>query len=325
MAVRLPWPRLAAAAFLFPLAFASPASPPQGWHDTYASAQTAAKKSGKDVFLCFTGTEWSAVCRQFETRFLADPAFATNLNAHFEPVRLDVSEFRSLGPAEASREDLPEKARLKLEFEVTTFPIAFLVGRDGLPYAVTGFRPGSVEAYGAHLDQLREKNATGRSSLERARKASGLRRAELLVQSIPDLGDLRTARFYGDRMREVIALDPENRTGSAREYELQLADLDYVQTMRTLDRDVRWTEMVQLTDDYIRRYELTGSRRQAALMNRFDLHRRLGNLRDMISTLDEVTRINPYNPHGRQAALLLREFARQMEASEPLESPAGPE
>jgi len=333
MAVRPSWLLLAAASSAFILCSAalpaqvnaSPPDSPEGWHETFGAARDAAAKSGKDVFLCFTGTEWSAVCRQFEAHFLAQPTFSDLVRKRFEPVRLDVSAYRNLGPLTAPEEDLPEKARLKLEYEVTTFPVVFLLGKDGLPYAVTGFRPGSLEAYGAHLDQLQASRAAGQSALERARRATGLRRAELLAQSIPDLGELRTARFYEERMREVIALDPESRTGAARDYELQLADHDYVQSMRAFDRDVRWTEMVQLTDDYIRRYELTGSRRQAALMNRFDLLRRLGNLREMISTLDEVTQINPYNPHGRQAALLLRELARQIETQRPLESQGGSE
>ncbi len=295
-----------------------PASAREGWHDTFASAQTAAAKSGHHVFLCFTGKEWSAVCRQFEEHFFSDPAFTNILRAHFEPVQLDVSAFRNVSGKED--EPLPEAAQLKLQFEVATFPTVFLLGPNGRPYAVTGFRPGGPESYGKHLDKLREKHAQQEALLARAKQSTGVRRAELLAQAIPDIGSMRMAQFYGDLMREVVKLDPENATGFARDFELKLGDHDYVKAMREMERDVRWSDMLKLTDEYIAKYELTGSELQAALMNRFDIVRRQRDLSEMVLTLDQVFRINPYNPHGRQAQQFLATMAKQMEEQSLLES-----
>jgi len=311
--------------FLFPASSvlsaekAAPSQPREGWHESFAAARAAAAKSKNDIFLCFTGKEWSAVCRQFDEHFLSDPEFTKLVRAHFEPVQLDVSEYRSISEDQEISE-LPEKARLMLEFEVATFPIVFLLAADGRPYAITGFRPGGIESYGEHLDKLREKHTQQQELLARARQSTGTRRAELLAQSIPNIGELRTAQFYGDMMREVVTLDPENSTGFSRDYELKLGDHDYVKAMREMDKDLRWSEMLELTDAYIEKYQLTGSERQAALMNRFDILRRQQNLPDMIQTLDEIHRINPYNPHGRQADGMLRRLARQIEEQSLLES-----
>lgn len=290
----------------------------EGWHPSFAAAQTASARSGKDIFLCFTGREWSAVCRQFEQHFLSDPGFTAMLGTHYEPVQLDVSAFREVTGKE--EEPLPEEARLKLQFEVTTFPIVFLLGSDVRPYALTGFRPGGTESYARHLEKLREGRARQEALLARARQSDGLRRAELLAQSIPDIGALRMARFHGDLMREVVKLDPDNATGFARDFELKLGDYEYVQSMREMDRDLRWSEMLTLTDDYIEKFKLAGSELQAALMNRFDILRRQQNFPEMVLTLDEVYRINPYNPHGRQAQQLLAKMARQIEEQSLLES-----
>lgn len=290
----------------------------EGWHETYAAAQSAAKQSGKQIFLCFTGKDWSAVCRQFEEHFLDQPEFTQRLQRHFEAVQLDVSAYRYVTAIDEKNSS--EAARLKREFEVTTFPVVFLIDSEERPYAVTGFRPGGIESYGKHLDKLRETQAQQKALLARARQSSGVRRAELLAQAIPEIGDLRTVRFYGDLMREVVALDPEDTTGFARKFELKLGDHDYVQKMRELDQDLRWSEMLKLTDDYIETYKLSGSELQAALMNRFDILRRQENLPEMILTLDRVYRLNPYNPHGRQARQLLSEMARQIEEQALLES-----
>ena len=304
---------------LFSLGIAAPTMAREGWHESYAAAREAAAKSKNDIFLCFTGKEWSAVCRQFDEHFLSDPEFTKAVRSHFEPIQLDVSEYRVIDEDQKISE-LPEKARLMLEFEVTTFPIVFLLGENGRPYAVTGFRPGGIESYDQHLDKLLKKHAQQEEILERARQSTGTRRAELLAQSIPNIGELRTAQFYGDLMRDVVTLDPENTTGFAREFELKLGDHDYVKAMREMDKDLRWSEMLELTDVYIEKYKLTGSERQAALMNRFDILRRQQNLPEMIQTLDEIHRINPYNPHGRQADGMLRRLARQIEEQSLLES-----
>jgi thioredoxin-related protein len=310
-------PRLLAALLAFGVAASSQAR--EGWHDSLAAAQAAAGKSGKDILLCFTGKEWSGVCRQFDEHFLGDVEFTQKLRSHFEPVHLDVSEYREIDD-DVPLSQLPEKARLKLDFEVTTFPAVFLTSKDGRPYALTGFRPGGISSYLQHLDKLREKHEQQLGLLARARQSSGPRRAELLAQSIPSIGELRTAHFYGDLLREVVTLDPGNTTGLTRTFELKLADHDYVHAMREMDKDLRWSDMLKLTDDYIEKFQLTGSERQAALMNRFDILRRQQNLPDMIQTLDEVFRINPYNPHGKQAEKFLRGFAQKIEEQTLLES-----
>jgi thioredoxin-related protein len=299
--------------------FAAPLLARDGWHETFAAAREAAAKSGNDILLCFTGKEWSGVCRQFDQHFLSDPEFTQKVRAHFEPVQLDVSEFREIDPDEPVSK-LPEKAQLKIDFEVNTFPAVFLTRKDGRPYAVTGFRPGGIQSYIQHLDKLRETHGQQEALLLRARQSSGTRAAELIAQSIPDIGELRTAHFYGDLIREVMRLDPTNATGLARNLELKLADHDYVIAMREMDKDLRWSDMLKLTDDYISKYQLSGSERQAALMNRFDILRRQKNFPEMIRTLDEVVRINPYNPHGRQAEQMMRGFAQQIEEESLLES-----
>jgi thioredoxin-related protein len=290
----------------------------EGWHPSFADAQAASARSGKGIFLCFTGKEWSAVCRQFEQHFLADPGFTEMLKKDFEPVQLDVSAFRDMTGKE--EDPMPEEARLKLEFEVTTFPVVFLIGRDGRPYAVTGFRPGGIDSYAKHLEKLRESHAQQEALLARARQSSGPRRAELIAQALPDIGAFRMAQFYGDLMREVVKLDPENTTGFARDFEIKLGDHEYVKAMREMDRDLRWSDMLALTDAYIEKYKLTGSELQAALMNRFDILRRQQNFPEMVLTLDEVYRINPYNPHGRQAQQFLAKMAQQIEEQSLLES-----
>jgi len=59
-----------------------------------------------------------------------------------------------------------------LEFEVATFPIVFLLGKDGRPDGRRRASGGVPKSYNQHLDKLREKHAQQEELLERARQST---------------------------------------------------------------------------------------------------------------------------------------------------------
>ena len=273
------------------------------WTDNLDVAKSRALHSDSDLLICFTVRDWSAVCRRFEEHFLLQPDFTDRLDSSFVLVHYDLSieEKDSAG------------AMLRERFEISTFPAVMLTNAHGMPYALTGFPPNSAESYAEHLILLRDENRARQQLLREAADLKGVDRAKALSQVLPDLGDHRRAKFYGDIMREVIDLDPDNASGKREMFEVELADLAYVQAMRRLDGEFQWMKMVELTNEHIEDMKLSGSRKQAALMNRFDIHRRQGDMRAMFGTLQEIVEVNPYNPHGRQASQILQSLASQLQ------------
>lgn len=290
-----------------------PGSPPAGaWSSGFDKARQRALRSRKDILLAFTVRRMDAASRHFEEHFLTQPAFAETLSPHFELVWADSSE------SGGDQEDSPS-FQLRRQFEVTTFPTVILTNWLGQPYAYTGLRPGSLENYLAYLEQLRVKNGSRIQALNRARSLQGLEKAELLASSIPDLGQHRSAKFYGDLMREILVLDPKKTNESTRNVDRQLADLEFTRKMQELDRDFRWTEMVDLINRYITDQNLTGAHRQSALMDRLAVHRHQEDLPRVIQTLQEIILINPYNRHGQQATAILNQISEQLKNQATLE------
>lgn len=271
--------------------------------DNLDVAKSKAIHAKADLMICFTVRDWSAVCRQFEEHFLKQQEFIDALKSDFVFVQYDLS---------TEEEDSPG-VQLRDQFEISGYPAIVLANAQGMPYAITGFRPDSATRYAEHLQLLKTENRKRQAHLNAAADLSGLERAEHLVNALPDLGEHRTAKFYGDIMREVIELDADDSIGKHEIYRFQLADFSYVQEMRRLDGEYQWMKMVELTNEHIKNLDLTGSLKQAALMNRFDIHRRQGDLRKMVGTLQEVIEVNPYNPHGRQASEILQSLASQLQ------------
>ncbi|MEO0448543.1 MAG: thioredoxin family protein [Verrucomicrobiota bacterium] len=286
-------------------------APPAPWGSELSAAQAAAKESGTDIVVAFTGQEWSAVCRKLAEHFLEQPDFTDRLRTDFELVWLDVSEFRTIDPRE-KKQELPEKARLRIDYGISSFPALVFMEADGKPYAFTGFPPGGIRSFGQRIERFLEAKDERLENLTRAEGVTGVRRAELLFATLPPLAAERLPRFYGDVMREIIELDPEHETDFSEDVKWKLADYEYVSQMIALDADLRWMDMVELTNQHIEKYELAGSRKQAALMNRFDIQRRQDDLPGMVKTLQEVIAINSYNPHGRQASQLLNQITDQI-------------
>ncbi|MEM1296530.1 MAG: thioredoxin family protein [Verrucomicrobiota bacterium] len=289
-----------------------------GWGDNFDLAQSRAAKSGKDLLICFTARADNAICRQFETEFLGRPELVIPLQESFEMLWFDV--------ASESGEDDDSSASLMLRkrYEVSAFPTVVLADSQAIPYAYTGFRPGGTKSYPDHLNNLKQRHASQLRLFKAASRAKGVEKARFLAKGIPELGGQRTAKFYGDIMREVVELDPNNESGYVEALRLELADLEYVRKMQELDQEVRWSEMEELTNAYIEDYNLTGSRKQAALMNRFDIHRRQANLRAMLTTLAQVVEINQYNHHGRQAQEILKTMTDELQMQQVLQSVPAP-
>lgn len=287
---------------------------PSLWAPGFDQARLRAVHSGKDIFLVFTIRRLDAASRHFEEHFLTRPAFAESLGKRFELVWVDASENGG------DQEDSPSY-HLRRQFEVTSFPAVVLTNKLGQPYAYTGLRPGSLENYAGYIEQLREKHVARSQLLLRARSQKGLERAESLAASIPELGQHRSAKFYGDIMREVISLDPEQKNESTRNISRQLADLEFSRKMQELDEDLRWSEMVELINHYIADQNLAGAHRQAALMNRLDVHRRQEDLPRIVQTLREIIQINPYNRHGQQASMILSQIETELKDQATLANP----
>ena len=128
-------------------------STPKGFTDDLDAALAEAKKSGKYVYACFSGSDWCGWCMKLEREVLSKQEFINGVKKDFVLVFIDSPNDKSLlsEHAKAANEGLVTKYR------VDGFPTALILDGDGKKIGETGYRKGGAANYAEHLMEFRRK------------------------------------------------------------------------------------------------------------------------------------------------------------------------
>ena len=146
---------LAACACSF-LALAA-SSTPKGFTDDLDAALAEAKKTGKYVYACFSGSDWCIWCKRLEGEVFSDKEcdFTGSLKDDYLFVFID-------RPRDASVLSDAAKARnpkLIKQYEIHGYPTVLILDGDGKQVAKTGYRKGGAKPYVAYLKDVRKNVA----------------------------------------------------------------------------------------------------------------------------------------------------------------------
>lgn len=123
------------------------------WYADFDVAQKEAQKSGKDLFVDFTGSDWCGWCIRLHKEVFDHEAFDKGVNDDFVLVSLDFPNKRELKDKVPNPQRNAELQRLH---GVAAFPTILLMTAKGEVYGRTGYQKGGPEAYVAHLGELRK-------------------------------------------------------------------------------------------------------------------------------------------------------------------------
>jgi tetratricopeptide (TPR) repeat protein len=93
-----------------------------------------------------------------------------------------------------------------------------LIDAQQRPYAFTGFRDESPEAYVSHLDELQAARVTRDDALAAAATASGLERAMLLDEALSAMDPIIVEVYYRELLEEIGQLDADDEAGLRTKY-----------------------------------------------------------------------------------------------------------
>jgi len=267
-----------------------------GWMINYRAAREKASTEKKDLLLLFTGSDWIDICEKFDAEVCNNEAFFTPASEQFVPVRFDFPKEKKQPDALKAQNQV-----VMSNYRVQGFPTVMLTDAIGRPYAVNGYQAVSAAEYATVLKAMTAVRLRRDEKFEAAKTAQGLERAELLADGIPPLPGNLAAWFYRPQLEELISNDLQNKTGKAVHYQRLINDVDYSRTMAQLSRNVEWSKMLSLTDDYIRGNQLKGEELQHAMMNKIGVLRNQGKMRQMAQTLLEIVAIDPKSTTGVKA------------------------
>jgi thioredoxin-related protein len=275
------------------------------WHRDYPSALQEAKAESKDLMIVFTGTDWIEICGKFYDDILSQPSFMEAMSSRFVLLKLEYPRDGKLPKEEAA-----QKSFLRAAYQAKGFPTVVLTDVEARPFGVNGFQPLPPAEYAAQILSMEEAHEARRALAEEAGSLAGLEKAKKLVESIPELPGILTARFYRKEMAEILEADPGDTLKLKEKYLRLIADADYSARLQVLTSEGKWKEMIQLTDQYIAEGKLEGEVLQRALMNKAAVQRQLEDAPGFVATLQEVIQISAETETGSAAKDQLDRLSR---------------
>lgn len=293
--------------FLSPSSLPAQVSPiansPKRWVTDFKDAKESAAAEKKDIAILFTASDWLDLAQTFDKEILNQEKFLESASKHYTLLRLDFPK-----DATAQSKQTTTQNRLLMQaYRIQGIPSLVLTDSLGRPYAITGYHDGGLDSWVQEFNQLRQTREKRDRLFNEAKKATGVERAKLLVQAVPELPGNIAARFYRNIINEIIKLDPENQTGRTGQYKLLIADVRYVDQMQKLAIAGDNTKMLELSDQYIKEAKLEGASLQSVLSHKIGIYTRQGNKGEIEKLLQEIITIDPDSRYGKQAEHQLNE------------------
>ncbi len=124
--------------------------PPAGWYTDMNEAVAEAERTGKNLFLDFTGSDWCVWCHRLTDEVFSKKEFLDYADENLVMVFLDSPRSFSL-----SEEQLNHNQVLQGILGVQGYPTIWLLGPDLTPLMKTGYREGGAASYVEHLTEDR--------------------------------------------------------------------------------------------------------------------------------------------------------------------------
>ena len=175
-------------------------STPEGWVDDYYAAKETARKSGKRIFIVFSGSDWCGFCRKLERELLSQKAFLDAISPKYVPVFIDSPRDKTL-LSEKCREQNP-----KVEAE--------LEARGGRPNVRILDAEGNLLADlggAGHLDNGVEGYLKFLGQMEKAMEEVTVARrkcAEIMYETLSKFDESLVQDKYLDELKRIVAADP---------------------------------------------------------------------------------------------------------------------
>ena len=127
-------------------------STPKGFTDNMDEALTEAEKSGKLVYVCFSGSDWCGWCKRLEKEVLSKKSFREGVTNDYVIVYIDSPSNKELLSDRAK----VENPKLVEQYDIHGFPTALIINAKGEVVANTGYRAGGAKKYVKHLKALKK-------------------------------------------------------------------------------------------------------------------------------------------------------------------------
>ena len=119
------------------------------WHTNYDEGLSLSKKSGKMMFVLFTGSDWCRWCIKLEDEILSKPEFAKAVGEQYVFVKIDSPRKHPLPEKEEARNE-----ELLDQYDIEGYPTILLVDSKEEVDAELSYVSGGVAPFLAELKSV---------------------------------------------------------------------------------------------------------------------------------------------------------------------------
>ena len=196
------------------------------WQTDFAAAKAKAKAEDKLLLVDFTGSDWCGWCKRLVAEVFSKDAFKTEVPKKFVLVELDFPT-----PAKKQSAELKKQNReLAAKYKIQGYPTILVMDAEGKVVAKTGYREGGPKKYVEHLTEFIDAYGDVLKMTKELDKLQGLDRAKQLDK----IADVYTDKLdNGDSnevlamSKEIVALDPDNKTGLKPKHQFNLVTTEF--------------------------------------------------------------------------------------------------
>jgi thioredoxin-related protein len=197
------------------------------WQTDFAAAKAQAKAENKLLLVDFTGSDWCGWCKKLVAEVFSKDAFKKDAPKKFVLVELDYPT--PAKKAKQSPELRKQNEELLKQYRVKGYPTILVMEADGKVIAHTGYREGGPEEYVKSLDKFIKDFGDIlkiRKELDSVQGADRIKQLEKVV----NIYSTKLANPTGDGVlaasKEIVALDPDNKSGLKTKYQFKAATIE---------------------------------------------------------------------------------------------------
>ena len=278
------------------------------WQTDFQAALAQAKKDKKYLLVDFTGSDWCGWCIKLHGEVFDMEPFKADAPKQFVLVELDFPRQK-----EQSEDLKKQNKELAEKYDVKGFPTVLVMDAEGQVIARTGYREGGPEEY---LKQLAEMPKIYHQVLDlkaKLDKTKELDRAKLLDEIIEGYRKLgNESNEVAAWSKEIIALDPDNKTGLKVKYQFPLALAEANKLLQTMHS----AEAREVLEKALALKGVAPEMRQHGYMLKFQICLAERKFADAVDALKLAKQAVPEGRAATQIEAWIQQFSKVAEAQE---------
>lgn len=188
-----------------------------GWLQNLEVAEKQARERKRDIFLVFSGSDWSNQTRTMAQEIFSQAKFRSFAEQRFVLLVVDLPRTES---GINQLENISQNRGLSLQFGIRSVPTVLLLDAGGTPYAADGFFGEGLDKYIQRITLMQNKHAqrdVRLAAVEASKSKPPEERLAALEQAVKWLDAEKLTPHYGRILAQWMAtarqLDPQNELG----------------------------------------------------------------------------------------------------------------